>query len=173
MVNMARSRNTSDCCESILVTTGLRGRKSKPPPSHKTRGWGKTSKPKTSTPELQHPKPQHSNFKTRNSQSQGSLRRVAGCRAQHVLRGLNPSPYPHGHAGRIRLTHWAGWVHTIVLTPRPIPARESNYVPRLETVGGPGSQLGIPAASVPWRLRTQCCISHGIPRRRASSKGGH
>src|SRR6266403_157915 len=119
MFNTARSRNASDCCESILVTTGLRGRKSKPPPSHKKRGWGtQPSKPKTSTPELQHPKPRHpnfntqnldtrtstlktstpelqhpksrhSNFKTRNSQSQGSLRLVTGCRARHVHSGLN------------------------------------------------------------------------------------
>jgi len=71
MVNTARSRNTSDCCESILVTTGLRGRKSKPPPSHKTRGWGtQTSRPKTSTPELQHSKPQHPNFDTQNLDTQ-------------------------------------------------------------------------------------------------------
>jgi hypothetical protein len=81
MVNTARSRNTSDCCESILVTTGLRGRKSKPPPSHKTRGRGtqtsrpktstpETSTPKTSTPELQHSKPQHPNFKTQNINTQ-------------------------------------------------------------------------------------------------------
>src|ERR1700704_3764225 len=81
MVNTARSRNSSDCCESILVTTGLRGRKSKPPPSHKTRGWGtqtsrpktsrpKTSTPETSTPELQHSKPQHPNFNTQNLDTQ-------------------------------------------------------------------------------------------------------
>src|SRR6266403_1781429 len=137
MFNTARSRNASDCCESILVTTALRGRKSKPPPSHKTRGWGtrtstpktlapelqhpksqhlnfntRTSTPKTSTPELQHPKSRHSNFKTRNSKSQGRLSRVTGCRARHVLHGLNLSTYPQGHAVRIRLTHWAGWVHT-------------------------------------------------------------
>src|SRR6266550_3768169 len=71
MVNTARSRNTSDCCESILVATGLRGRKSKPPPSHKTRGWGtRTSTPKTLAPELQHPKPQHPNFNTQNLDTQ-------------------------------------------------------------------------------------------------------
>ncbi len=68
MVNTARSRNTSDCCESILVTTGLRGRKSKPPPSHRPRGWGtQTSTPKTPAPELQHP-----NFNTRNPNTRTS-----------------------------------------------------------------------------------------------------
>jgi len=58
---------------------------------------------------------------------------------------LNLSPYPHEHAAGIRLTHWGGWVDTIVFTPRPIRAQESNHVPRLETVGGPGRQREIPA----------------------------
>src|SRR5882757_2806674 len=104
----------------------------------------RTSTAKNSTPKLQNPE-----FKiTRKSAS--------GYRMPRTARSTwpQPSPYPHGHAARNRLTHWAGWVHTIVLTPRPIPARESNYVPRLETVGGPGSQRGIPAASLPRRLRT-------------------
>jgi hypothetical protein len=80
---MARSRNAFDCCESILVTTGLPGQKSKTPPSHKTRGWGtqaskpktstpETSTPKTSTPELQHSKPQRPNFNTQKLDSQTS-----------------------------------------------------------------------------------------------------
>ena len=74
MVNTARSRNTSDCCESILVTTGLRGRKSKPPPSHRSRGWGT---------QIQHPKPQHPNFKTQNLNARTSTPKISTLKFQN------------------------------------------------------------------------------------------
>jgi len=126
--------------------------------------------PKISTPELQYPnfntlnlntryfnthKTSTPKFQTPEIKSQGKAESGYGCRARHVLRGLNFRLILMGTRLAFRLTHWAGWVHTIVLTPRPIPAAGVNYVPRLETVGGPGSH-GNPAASLPWRLRTQC-----------------
>src|SRR6267143_1756860 len=128
MVNTARSRNTSDCCESILVTTGLRGRKSKPPPSHKTRGWGtqtskpKTSPPETSIPELQHPKSQHLNFNTQNLNTRTSTPKISTLKFQkpefkitrksglsyrmlHTARSTRPQPFA--------LSSWARRSHSV------------------------------------------------------------
>src|SRR5258706_15882339 len=73
------------------------------------------------------------------------------------------SPYPNRHCADFRRIHRAGHSGTIEFPlPQLNTMQESNHVSGLETVGGPGSQREVPAASIPWRLRVQCCISHRV-----------
>jgi len=74
---MALARNKYRSWDSIMVTTAKQGRKSKTPPSHKARGWGKTSKPNFKI-KLQDPTSE-SSFKTSlqnpTSKSHGEIAR--------------------------------------------------------------------------------------------------
>jgi len=138
MFNTARSRNASDCCESILVTTGLRGRSQNPTLAQNARMGHPNFKTQNLNAELQHPKPRHpihtqtstpelntqiSTLKFQKPEFKITRKSGLSYRMLHTARSTWPQPLAlSSWARRSHSVDTLGWMGAYNSAyPRPIP----------------------------------------------------